>query len=59
MAKTLEAHDEENERDAWRHRMANLVPLHVRKNSAASNYDLATKKNVCTSRARARHKHSS
>ncbi|MXS86308.1 DUF262 domain-containing protein [Nitrosomonas sp. HPC101] len=37
---------DENERDAWTHRLANLVPLHVRKNPAASNYDFATKKNV-------------
>lgn len=38
---------DEDERDAWIHRLANLVPLHVRKNSAASNYGFATKKNVC------------
>ena len=37
---------EEDERDSWTHRLANLVPLHVRKNPAASNYDFATKKNV-------------
>lgn len=37
---------DEAERDAWTHRLANLVPLHVRKNPAASNYDFATKKNV-------------
>ncbi len=37
---------DEDERDAWTHRLANLVPLHVRKNPAASNYDFATKKNV-------------
>jgi hypothetical protein len=36
----------EDERDSWTHRLANLVPLHVRKNPAASNYDFATKKNV-------------
>jgi hypothetical protein len=37
---------DEDERDTWTHRLANLVPLHVRKNPAASNYDFATKKNV-------------
>lgn len=37
---------DEDERDSWTHRMANLVPLHVRKNPAASNYDFATKKDV-------------
>lgn len=36
----------EDARDSWTHRLANLVPLHVRKNPAASNYDFATKKNV-------------
>jgi hypothetical protein len=36
----------EDERDAWTHRLANLVPLHIRKNPAASNYDFSTKKNV-------------
>ena len=36
----------EDERDSWTHRLANLVPLHIRKNPAASNYDFATKKNV-------------
>ena len=34
------------ERDSWTHRLANLVPLHARKNPAASNYDFATKKEV-------------
>ncbi|WP_201860526.1 DUF262 domain-containing protein [Microvirga soli] len=33
-------------RVAWTHRLANLVPLHVRKNPSASNYEFATKKNV-------------
>lgn len=33
-------------REAWTHRLANLVPLHVRKNPSASNYDFATKKDV-------------
>jgi hypothetical protein len=37
---------DEDDRDSWTHRLANLVPLHVRKNPAASNYDFATKKNV-------------
>lgn len=37
---------DEDERDVWTHRLANLVPLHARKNPAASNYDFATKKNV-------------
>jgi len=37
---------DEDERDLWTHRLANLVPLHVRKNPAASNYDFTTKKNV-------------
>ncbi|MNX80649.1 hypothetical protein D3C86_1123140 [compost metagenome] len=37
---------DEDERESWTHRLANLVPLHVRKNPAASNYDFATKKNV-------------
>lgn len=33
-------------RDEWTQRLANLVPLHSRKNPAASNYDFETKKNV-------------
>lgn len=37
---------DEDERDAWTHRLANLVPLHFRKNPAASNLDFATKKDV-------------
>ncbi len=37
---------DEGERDAWTHRLANLVPLHIRKNPAASNYDFVTKKDV-------------
>lgn len=37
---------DEDERDSWTHRLANLVPLHVRKNPAASNFDFTTKKNV-------------
>jgi hypothetical protein len=37
---------DEGVRDAWTHRLANLVPLHIRKNPAASNYDFVTKKDV-------------
>lgn len=37
---------DEDSRDSWTHRMANLVPLHLRKNPAASNYDFATKRSV-------------
>jgi len=35
-----------DERDGWTHRLANLVPLDRRKNSAASNYDFAQKKDA-------------
>lgn len=37
---------DENEREAWTHRLANLVPLDRNKNSSAGNYDFAKKKNV-------------
>jgi hypothetical protein len=37
---------DEQARDSWTHRLANLVPLHIRKNPSASNYDFGTKKNV-------------
>lgn len=37
---------DENEREAWTHRLANLVPLDRKKNSSASNYDFAKKKNA-------------
>jgi hypothetical protein len=37
---------DEDERDSWTHRLANLVPLHVRKNPSASNFDFAIKKSV-------------
>ena len=37
---------DEDEREAWTHRLANLVPLDRNKNSSASNYDFARKKNV-------------
>lgn len=33
-------------REEWTQRLANLVPLHSKKNPAASNYDFETKKNV-------------
>ena len=36
----------EEVRDSWTHRLANLVPLHIRKNPSASNFDFKTKKNV-------------
>ena len=36
----------DEEREAWTHRLANLVPLHFRKNPAAGNYDFAKKKEV-------------
>lgn len=35
---------EDEERDAWVHRLGNLVLLSRRKNSAARNYDFETKK---------------
>jgi hypothetical protein len=37
---------DEEARDSWTHRLANLVPLHIRKNPSASNFDFETKKNV-------------
>ncbi|HYZ75106.1 MAG TPA: HNH endonuclease family protein [Chthoniobacterales bacterium] len=37
---------DEEVRDAWTHRLANLVPLHIRKNPSASNFDFETKKDV-------------
>ena len=37
---------DEDEREAWTHRLANLVPLDRNKNSSASNFDFARKKNV-------------
>lgn len=36
----------EDEREGWTHRLANLVPLDRNKNSSASNYDFAKKKDV-------------
>ncbi len=33
-------------REDWTQRLANLVPLHIRKNPAASNFNFETKKNV-------------
>ncbi|QIL81367.1 DUF262 domain-containing protein [Diaphorobacter sp. HDW4A] len=37
---------DEEERDGWTHRLANLVPLDRNKNSSASNYDFAKKKDA-------------
>lgn len=37
---------DEDVRESWTHRLGNLVPLHIRKNPAAGNYDFSTKKNV-------------
>ena len=37
---------QEDERDEWTHRLANLVPLDRIKNSSASNYDFAKKKDA-------------
>lgn len=37
---------EEDKRDGWTHRLANLVPLDRNKNSSASNYDFAKKKDA-------------
>ena len=37
---------DEDERDGWTHRLANLVPLDRNKNSSASNYDFAKKKDA-------------
>lgn len=37
---------DEGERDGWTHRLANLVPLDRNKNSSASNYDFAKKKDA-------------
>lgn len=37
---------DEEERDDWTHRLANLVPLDRKKNSSASNYDFAKKKDA-------------
>ncbi len=36
----------EDERDGWTHRLANLVPLDRNKNSSASNYDFSKKKDA-------------
>ena len=36
----------EDKRDGWTHRLANLVPLDRKKNSSASNYDFAKKKDA-------------
>ena len=37
---------DDDERDGWTHRLANLVPLDRNKNSSASNYDFAKKKDA-------------
>ena len=37
---------DEDERNGWTHRLANLVPLDRNKNSSASNYDFAKKKDA-------------
>lgn len=37
---------DQHEREAWTHRLANLVPLDRNKNSSASNYDFTKKKKV-------------
>jgi hypothetical protein len=37
---------DEEVRESWTHRLANLVPLHIRKNPAASNFAFGVKKNV-------------
>jgi uncharacterized protein with ParB-like and HNH nuclease domain len=37
---------DENERNTWTQRLANLVPLHTPKNPLASNFDFLKKKNV-------------
>jgi hypothetical protein len=37
---------ESDEREAWVHRLANLVPLNKRRNSQAQNYDFDRKKNA-------------
>jgi len=37
---------DKGERDGWTHRLANLVPLDRSKNSSASNYDFAKKKDT-------------
>ena len=37
---------DQDEREAWTHRLANLVPLDRKKNSSAGNFDFAKKKDV-------------
>jgi hypothetical protein len=37
---------DEEVRYFWTHRLANLVPLHIRKNPSASNFSFETKKNA-------------
>ncbi|WP_231583320.1 HNH endonuclease family protein [Luteimonas sp. FCS-9] len=42
----LKEFPDEDERDSWTHRLANLVPLHIRKNPSARNYEFTLKKDV-------------
>jgi hypothetical protein len=42
----LEWFPDQDEREAWTHRLANLVPLDRKKNSSAGNFDFAKKKDV-------------
>ncbi len=42
----LDIFPDTEKREDWTQRLANLVPLHIRKNPAASNYDFDTKKKV-------------
>ncbi len=42
----LDIFPDTEKREEWAQRLANLVPLHIRKNPAASNFDFDTKKKV-------------
>lgn len=42
----LDIFPDTEKREDWTQRLANLVPLHIRKNPAASNFNFETKKNV-------------
>lgn len=37
---------DEDERGAWLHRLANLVPLNKKRNSAAQNYEFVQKRDI-------------
>jgi hypothetical protein len=37
---------DEEQRNEWVHRIANLVPLNKKRNSAAQNFDFADKRNI-------------